>query len=314
MGTVQLVVIFNHRYDANLPKLDAVYAGRFDQPRYLMPFYDGPRADVIAVHGSSAQFHGFFAQAYRELAGPAGDGADFFAFAGDDLLLHPRLNQHNLADALGLSPDAGYAKVLHPLSDQSVDWQYTLPSLRAMLGNQFVNAVAELPDLAGARMLMARHGVRCGPISRRKLVRTAVRAHKGVPRVQHLLYAARHHRPGQEFPLVCGYSDFVVVPRPALREFCRLCGLFAALHVWAEVATPTAVALACDRVVTEAQTRWHGTELWGRPAIDGRMVPTGYDLSALFASYADDELYVHPVKLSKFRTTAGSGPVGVQPR
>ncbi|HYO87569.1 MAG TPA: hypothetical protein VER79_02920, partial [Candidatus Limnocylindrales bacterium] len=42
-----LVVIFNHRFEANLPILDRLYGDRFHHVRYLMPFYQGTRSDVI---------------------------------------------------------------------------------------------------------------------------------------------------------------------------------------------------------------------------------------------------------------------------
>ena len=311
MPNAQLVVVFNHRYDANLAKLDAVYAGRFDGTRYLMPFYDGDRPDVIPVYESSGRFEGFFAQAYRSLAGI---DADFLVFAGDDLLLHPRLTQDNLPAELGLTadagrPPAGYAKVLMTLAEQPTWWQHTIPTLRAMRGNTLAQGLAQLPDAAEARRRIERHGVRVDPVGRAKLVRTAVITHRGIlARVGPVNFALRRHRPGYEYPLVSGYSDFLVVPRADLREFCRLCGILAAMDIWPEVAAPTALALACDRVVVERQTRWRGTELWAKADVDARLAPAGTDVAKLLAGYADDELYVHPVKLSKFAAARRSAP------
>ena len=47
---VCLVVIFNHRFDRNLPALRKIYGERFAGIRFLVPFYDGSDADVIPVY------------------------------------------------------------------------------------------------------------------------------------------------------------------------------------------------------------------------------------------------------------------------
>jgi hypothetical protein len=302
MPNVQLVVVFNHRYDANLPKLDAIYGERFGNIRYLMPFYDGPRGDVIPVYESSAQFSGFFAQAYRELSTI---DADFFAFAGDDLLLHPRLNQENLAAELGLRDGGGYIKSLASLAAQPDHWQYTLPTLQAFRPVPFVKALDELPDAPTARRLIERHGITLPPAQRRQLIRNARKAHGGLSLLRHLHFILRQHQPGQEYPVVTGYADLIVISKSALREFCRFCGIFAAMNLWVETAVPTALALACKQVVVEQQTRWRGTELWQPDAVNRRMQASGYDISTLLAGYRDDELYVHPVKLSRFPMNSG---------
>ena len=44
-----LVIIFNHRYEKNLPKLRKIYGNKFSEIRFLMPFYIGGEKDVISV-------------------------------------------------------------------------------------------------------------------------------------------------------------------------------------------------------------------------------------------------------------------------
>jgi hypothetical protein len=106
----------------------------------------------------------------------------------------------------------------------------------------------------------------------------------------------------------------VIVPAAALQAFCHYCGIFAAMNLWAETAVPTALALACARIKTELQpganwitglghlrnpAGWRGVELWG--AATARFAEEhGYDLAQLHASFAERQLYIHPIKLSKW--------------
>lgn len=79
---IALVLIHNHRFDRNLPLLDAMYQSRFDRVWHLMPFYDGDRENVIPVYENSFQFQGYVAQGRRFLEEP---GITHYFFAADDL-------------------------------------------------------------------------------------------------------------------------------------------------------------------------------------------------------------------------------------
>lgn len=43
---IALVIIHNHRYDANIPRLDEIYKSRFSHIFHLVPFYDGNYVEV----------------------------------------------------------------------------------------------------------------------------------------------------------------------------------------------------------------------------------------------------------------------------
>lgn len=58
------------------------------------------------------------------------------------------------------------------------------------------------------------------------------------------------------FPLFCGWSDILLIDRHSIREFCRLCGIFASLRLFAEISVPTAIVQACDQVVTNADNQY----------------------------------------------------------
>ncbi len=136
-----LVVVFNHRFDQNLPFLRSLYRGRFSMVRFLVPFYRGDDPDVIPVFESSATFQGYFAQAQRSLLMP---DISHYVFVADDLLLNPMVNEHNLAASLRLQPDGGYTKYLQPFSSVTSRWTHFNRTLRALRFDEFVNARALL--------------------------------------------------------------------------------------------------------------------------------------------------------------------------
>lgn len=303
-STVCFVIVFNHKYEKNIPKLRAIYGDKFSDIRFLMPFGDETQPGVIPVYDSSYRFEGYFAQAYLHLAD---DKYSHYVFIGDDLILHPRLTQGNLIAELGLDNRSGYTKSLTPLSEAHFDWPHmvaTLDALALMGQNGFVNAKPELPTPEDAFQTLRAKGYEFLPLTWRHWRDPGRGYNPGVRhRLRSLQWLARHGRRGYNFPfpLLQGYSDFVVVPAAAVRQFCRLCGVFSALNLFAEVAVPTALGLACPRVVTEQDTAWHGVEVWDRESLERLLQQNDYDLSRMLASYDDTQLYLHPLKLSQLK-------------
>lgn len=60
MEKIALLIIYNHRYDKNIPILDKIYEGRFSYVYHVVPFYDGDRENVIAVYENSYVLFGHF--------------------------------------------------------------------------------------------------------------------------------------------------------------------------------------------------------------------------------------------------------------
>ena len=101
------------------------------------------------------------------------------------------------------------------------------------------------------------------------------------------------------YPLITGYADFIIVPAVAVTDFCHYCGIFAAANVFPELGAPTALALSCPRIVCEKNSKWKGVELWGQDiATFGQS--RNYSLATLFEQFPPEQLYVHPIKLSKW--------------
>ena len=101
-------------------------------------------------------------------------------------------------------------------------------------------------------------------------------------------------------PLVEGYSDFIVIPGAAWKYFAYLCGVFAAMNLWVDTAVATALVLSCLKIKTECDHNLHGVELWGsdqnKPEDDFRC-----DFDAFLTDFPNNQLYLHPIKLSRWR-------------
>ena len=299
----RLITVFNHRFDQNIPVLDAMYGERFPGLLHLVPFFEGESDSVAAVFESSHHFQGYFAQAADRIA--TGEHGHY-AFVGDDVALHPSLDQHSLAGELGLGPGTAFIKELHPLSEMSYQWQHVFRGVRPFELDVGVDHASQLPAPDDAWDRASRHGYARRHLGWRNFRGFDGRVHPlqitTLIALAHLLRARGRKR--LPYPLFMAYSDLFVVPAPAFPEFARICGVLAAMGVWVEVAIPTALALTCPDIATERDTRWRGVELWGAEAVSGLEKRHHRRLDELLGSFGDDQLYVHPVKLSRWETAS----------
>jgi hypothetical protein len=301
VSSAKLVVVFNHRYDKNLPVLDRIYADRFEVS-YLVPFYDGEHPTATAVYESSHQFQGFFAQALGQYRSPS---ATHYVFAADDMLLNPALHAGNLAERLGLGPRTGFIKGIADLATAPFAWTHLLPSIALWHRNTGVEHANELPSEQEARALVSRHVAVSERVSfagvRNFRGRVDPRDRPTRLTAAHLLRHPRQRR--LPYPLVWGYSDFCVVPAEAVERFARWCGVFAAMGLFVEVAMPTALAMACEEVRTEQPGGLEGVELWTAEEQERLLTDHDRSLRQLSERFPAHWLYVHPVKLSAWDTS-----------
>jgi len=292
----KLVIVFNHRFDRNLPVLDRVYADRFEVS-YLVPFYRGDHPGATAVYESSHQFQGYFAQALEHYRSPL---ATHYVFAADDMLLNPALDAATLPERLGLGARTGFIKQVADLATAPFAWNHLRSSIELWHRNTGSEHGPELPSEAEARVLVARHLPTVDRISLAGLKDFGGRWRPWETSTRltaaHLLRHPRQLR--MPYPLVWGYSDFCVVPAAALDRFAHWCGVFAAMGLFVEVAIPTALAMACDEIRTEADVDLHGVELWTTKEQTQLRTDHGGSLQSLSERFPADWLYVHPVKLS----------------
>lgn len=315
MTDLAAVFLFNHRFERNIAKLEALYEERFSDRQYIMPFARKRMDRVVPVYETSWNFSGHLAQAIPHLLR---DGATHYAFIADDLILNPALNENNLLDTLGVGSRAGFIKSLASIDVNRYRWWRALHERQNFdeKASGF-DHFAELPSRAEAEERFARIGIPNEPSRHTSMYEIGLNLHRYNryhPISTALAFSRWRNRPSS-YPLLYGYSDFIVVPAYAMERFGHYCGVLAAMNVFAEVAVPTALALACDEVVTElalgedfehhtdATPRnpavgLRGMELWGLPAIQAFNGPLEGSMAKLIADFPSECLYVHPVKLS----------------
>lgn len=305
------VFIFNHKFEKNLPKLDAIYASRFAHRQFIMPFATSTDPRVLRIAESSWNFSGHVAQAGARIVR---DGAiTHYAFISDDLVLNPEVNQDNLADLLRLAPSAGYIKSLTAADAVRYGWPWAGEAAMSIrkFGRGF-DWRHELPPADEAQKRFEAMGLRF-PFPRPNNMAEVAYSLLRMPRRSPWAFAMGLGVTGRraDYPILCGYADFFVVPADALDRFVHYCGVFAAMNVFAEVAIPTSLALAVDQVVTELPLgeffmkpvparpgMLRGMELWDPDEIRGFADKHGHSLARLRDEFDPDWLYVHPVKIS----------------
>lgn len=326
MEKAALVIIFNHRFEKNIPKLEAYYSSRFSHRSYLMPFAGTETDQIIRVFENSQIFSGHIAQGANRYKVP---DVTHYVFAGDDLILNPKLTESNLVQNLHLDSDTAYIKSLSSADDARFGWQWSLSAFTA-LSNPKLDYARELPSAQDAKIAFEKLGVTFQKPYPRSSWDTKWLRYPAEPRTVRELYWALGVLPAylrnlsravtsigkpSNYPILAGYSDFIVVPAAFIDTFVHYCGVFAALNLFAEIAVPTALALACPKVQTELVLGDHfahpearpvqncpmrGIEFW-EAAIAPFCESFGWRWSRLMDQFPDDVLYYHPIKLSQWK-------------
>ena len=321
-----LVVIFNHRYEKNIPKLEEYYAERFSHRSYLVPFAPAESERVLRVIENGWCFSGHIAQAVERFKAHE---VSHYVFAGDDLILHPNLNETSILDALQLDVSTAYIKSLSSADGVRYSWPWSMYAYNSLPNAKF-DYRKELPAGNDALLRFEKLGIRFRKPrprtkadlkwlefpARPKSLREAYWALKLVrPYLVSLSQFVASFGKTSDFPLLAGYADLIVVPAEHIDSFAHYCGVFAAMNMFAEVAVPTALALSCDKIRTELlmgdhfadpgarvapETRRRGLELWGKqiPAFGNSLK---FSWSALMEQFPNEALYYHPIKLSQWK-------------
>lgn len=300
--SVCLVIIYNHRFEQNINKLNTYYKDRFDDIYHVIPFYQSEDEKVITVYENSHQFNGYIAQAFKSFYQ---DEFTHYVFAGDDLILHPEINQNNIIQKLGLNQDGAYIKKIHPLSRISIPWYHIPKVLYRFVSHQGIEIKNELPTKIEAEKIAQNNNiihtkmklfsflkhvfVFKTPMTFFRTISYAV-GYAYVKRFKHILELP--------YPLVAGYSDFFIVPKNSIRNFCHYCGVFAGMNIFVEVAIPTALMLSSKDIKFENK-QFRGVEIWDPVKVNELLENNNASIKNLFNNHPD-KLYFHPIKLSKW--------------
>lgn len=291
MKKICLNIVYNHRYDKNIPKVERLYEKKFSRRFHLMPFYEGLGGmdqNVIPVFESSHNFEGFFQQAFPRFYQ---EDTEYYCFIADDLILNPRIYEENLDEWFPVDEETAFIKELVPLSSKGK--LFYIP----YTGFYFINGKLVKWDkveknnhgiyirdaknhLKDSRFLHVSEYLGSSENFVRKFAEMGIDLEE------------KDRRCGNGYPLLLSFSDLVIVPKKYIRRFCYLCGVFAAADLHAELAIPTALAMACRRVSTEEQHPCKGRQLHHSPShIKNR--------EDIMNEFGETVSWIHPIKLSQ---------------
>lgn len=303
---VCLVIIFNHRYDANLQKLRDIYGSRFHTIRFLMPFYNGDDPDVISVFESSYQFQGYLIQAYKELTEL---GCHYYVFIGDDLILAPELDEDSIIHEVSLDKHKVVCTGIEPVNHENgFGWSHARFSPRAFYhrSTRWLDSLLPIKDAEERFREFFGDGFNryySDGFFNGRLPGESEEAHQ---RSMGAFLRLNHETREMPYPIAMGYSDFFCISSNKLYEIAYYCGVFSAMNLFCEIALPTAIVLTTKREdvlsLSDLNDRSH-LAIWGddeRKAFDAK-----YDSSylKLKEEWPEKCLYIHPVKLSHWEVS-----------
>lgn len=284
---IALLIIYNHRFDANISRLEDIYKGRFQHIFHIMPFYDGNLKNVIPVYEHSHYFSGYIAQTWPHLKNK---GFTHIFVVSDDMLLNPIVNETNLFDALGITEIDCFMHEFLILQERKKYWGSILNALNwnpVLKGIEIMNM---LPSQEEWRKRFDMHNLPYNKIPLKRLLAN--------PRKKEFLKMLMQKR-DLKYPLVAGYSDIFIVTTDVMDKFASYCGIFAATRLFVEIAIPTAMVLSADSIKIDKDVKLKGGAMWEKGDFD-ILKPYNNKLVNLMYEFPKDNFYLHPIKLSKW--------------
>jgi hypothetical protein len=303
-----LIIIFNHRYDKNIPVLRKIYSPRFSHIYFLVPFYNGNDPDVITVYESSHYFQSFFAQGLDRFFK---EEYTHYIFTGDDCLLNPSVNENNFLEQTGLPPECDYIPgfiELHTLKNG--DWWHTKKAVDFFHNREGAEVQRELPSREEAVERFRKHGVTVEPLTKKNIFGT-----KKIPFLRwwqsefykqfYLRVLWKPYRKNGKielpYPAVGSYSDVFIVSKESIKDFCRFCGILASIGLFVEIAIPTALLLSSKKIIQEKELKLRGKAMWTAEEVAAVEKTFDNSLARLMKGFPANQLYYHPLKISKWK-------------
>ena len=303
---VPLIIIYNHRFDDNIEKLENIYRGKFSTIFHLVPFYDGSLPNVIPVFEQPFYFQGYIPQAIRILKDIK---CSHYFFVSDDLLLHPSINENNILSQLNINENEGFLPwTWGMLSNIPMEWANLFPAINAFYSEDHLlhhapDWKSQLPKREIAVQQFEKYGFKTGKLNLKYL--KGEQGNYQYPRftitLKEYIKLQLKKRRTLPYPLLAGYSDMFIVSKNNLNQFASYCELFRQMRLWVEVAIPTAMILSHQKVKFEKDTNWNGSTYWDNinlKEMEERFSKVHFDLNTLLNDYKKNELYIHPIKLS----------------
>lgn len=323
MNKIALLVVYNHRFDKNIPVIERMYRDRFTYIYHIMPFYDGDKDNVIPVYENSYYYEGYIAQAYSQLKGK---GFTHFFTIADDMIINPLINEDSLFEVTGIPDDYCFIPGFFRLQKEK-DIGYVYRLCYFYRNNPTgIDTPNVLPKVEEARNNFKVLGLSIDPLRMKDIdvpfhFKLNMYFNKLVNYAKALLL--RHSISSgsyySEYPLVMSWSDINIITAEVMSRFANYCGYFAATHLFVEVAIPTALAYSTTKIVQEKDIKLK-VQMLDHPGYSALfkggtredmfqeqqnivkfLESLKYNVNSLIANYPKNLLCIHPVKLSKWK-------------
>lgn len=302
MTKIALLVIYNHRYDKNVERIEQLYKGKFSHIYHLMPFYDGYVDNVIPVYASSYHFQSYIAQAYQHIKR---NGFTHYFMLADDMIINPAINEKNLFSFTGIREDQCFITNLRNILNKNDFWNFMFEAYQYNpypKGTEIRNII---PPYSVAKEKLESQGF-------------SIRDRDLITMARSVLYFAKRKRFRMmdsaikaffllkkiKYPLIAGWSDIVLITDSVMPQFCTYCGAFGATNLFVEIALPTALALCTDQITTGNQLTLKYIRLIYQLSEKEQQEfynKYEYSLSKLIQEYPQDYFFIHPIKLSQWK-------------
>lgn len=299
-GKICLLIIYNHRYDANIEKLEKIYDSRFTDIYHIVPFYDGTKENVIPVYECSFRFEGYIAQALKFIK----NCYEHYFFIADDAILNPEINEKNYREWFGLTNHSAFitfTKSLRQMKGWGINRRFMdpLPKFEEYSGTLWKEQIMSAEE---AFAIAEKQGYNRKDFSvDLSMVWDARKKLKENPKLillyLRILLFGRKYCP---YPVWGGYSDVFIIPGKDMKKIAHMLGVFAAMDLFVEEAIPTALHLNCEEIIEEENLKHETHTLWGDAAREAFENRYQRSYQKLVDEWEEKWLFVHPVKLSKW--------------
>lgn len=303
MEKIALLILYNHRYDKNIPKIEELYRNKFSHLFHLIPFYDGDKENVIPVYESSHQYQSYISQAYQRIKHL---GFTHYFVVADDMILNPAITEYNLFDFTGIPQDSCYITNMREICNSPTSyWRYMYEAYDYNPHRRGVEITNVLPPIQEAEERLRARGFSPQDLSLKNSIKAFLyflrNKHKRMlPKALHHILKSRK----LNYPLIAGWCDILILTEDVMPQFCTFCGAFAATELFVEIAVATALAL-CDKPICVGKdlTLNYIRLLSQLPKKEKNKFYSEYNwsLDKLLSEYPKDTFFIHPIKLSKWK-------------
>lgn len=303
---IGICLFFNYPFEKNFPVLRRLYGDYFDEVRFIQPLIETSEKDAYTVYRAAFNFSGYFSDA-RQFINEM--NCDVVIFAGDDCIVNRNILGERFVETFGV-PGSEFDMFVTKIWPFSTDmWWRNTQRVRALgrlfgqggvFDQRIQNWKSYFPPEDELALRLKNLGVVNDPIEappgdvleKMPLDQQAV--------IRSFFRGAQTRK--LPYPIAYGISDFFIVGAHVLDEFCHNAGLFAALNVFSEFSTPTALAATPGRLTQCTDLGLSVDWTFGNNTQKDFFVPQSFDeIDGFLHAMPGRLLYKHPVKLSAVR-------------